>query len=101
MKFKSNVNSRLIPTEQDLDRLTSPFHPEYFTELGATLNLFVPSTVRSDQRHVEITYDFKFYLPDSPEKEGSFRLSTSRDADTLMSKSRFKERIRIEISKVA
>lgn len=42
MKFKSNLNSRVIPLGADLDRLNNPFHPEYFVELGAELDFLIP-----------------------------------------------------------
>lgn len=85
----------------DLDRLTTPYTPEFFKEYGAILYQFLPTVKGGELLPGEVKYGYKFYLLDDPSKEGVFYLSSHKDMDTLKSRSKFLARVEQEILKVA
>ena len=99
--MKTRLIQHHVPKPVDLDRLTTPYTPDFFKEFGAILYQFLPEAKGTELLPGEVKYGYKFYLLDDPSKEGVFYLSSHKDMDTLKSRSKFLSRVEKEILKVA
>jgi len=99
--MKARFVQHYVPKPVDLDRLTTPYTPDFFKQYGAILYQFLPAVKGSDLLPRELKYGYEFYLSDDPGKEGEFYLSSHKDMDTLKSRSKFLSRVEMEILKVA
>ncbi|MGN7890028.1 hypothetical protein ACN9ML_00760 [Dyadobacter endophyticus] len=99
--MKTRLIQHHVPKPADLDRLTTPYTPDFFKEFGAILYQFLPAAKGTELLPGEVKYGYKFYLLDDPSKEGVFYLSSHKDMDTLKSRSKFLSRVEKEILKVA
>jgi hypothetical protein len=99
--MKTRLVQHYVPKPVDLDRLTTPYTPDFFKEHGAILYQFLPTVKGGELLPGEVKYGYKFYLMDDPSKEGAFYLSSHKDMDTLKSRSKFLSRVAEEILRLA